>query len=115
MPRSAADVSTSPSCAQDRPGSPVRRRRPAGFRVDRVGFARDLLPAAKQRLMPNVDPFVWAKRWRSGKRGQEERTIRGTEAVEPGAQVGFAYPGFRHEFVKPERAADGAAFPIDFR
>ena len=65
--------------------------------------------------MPNVDPFVWAKRWRGGKRGQEERTIRGAEAVEPGAQVGFAYPGFRHEFVKPERAADGAAFPIDFR
>jgi len=45
-------------------GEPARRR-PAGFRVNRFRLARNLLPAAKQRLVPDVDPFVCCKRWRN--------------------------------------------------
>jgi hypothetical protein len=36
--------------------------RATGFRIDRFGFARDPLPAAKESLMPDVDPLVRAKR-----------------------------------------------------
>ena len=65
--------------------------------------------------MSDVDPVVGDERRGGRERGQQERAIRGAEPVEHGAQVGLAHARFGEQLVEPKRAANGSAFPVDFR
>ena len=141
MPPSAAGAPTTPWCARDRPGSPVRRRprrraaTPAYDSAGRRSAPRRASPGAGGRFSgrsSSVLPAILFHRRSSASCPMSIRSSaasvgvaesEGSRNEQFGARNRSSTarksdsldPGLGQKPVEPKRAANGSAFPVDFR